>query len=253
MRRLALPETVPYGIEVWLLTLNLHMPLSHRDLALLNDEERLQTLRFSRHEDRVRSVKTRAALRRLLSWRIGVAPDELRLVVNPYGKPSLFGDSGIEFNVSHSGRFALIALSTTGQVGVDIECCDREVDTEGLIEFVFSPLEHRSGMQTTKAFFERWVAKESVLKALGLGISEYLQAVSVLPGKGDAYVVAHERPDWARIKAWSIRVPRNYVAAVAWKSRATEKRGGRWGNRSALTITAGLSHLQTLGRGRGAE
>jgi 4'-phosphopantetheinyl transferase len=229
------------------------MPLSHRDLALLNDEERSQTLRFSRHEDRVRSVKTRAALRRLLSWRIGVAPDELRLVVNPYGKPSLFGDSGIEFNVSHSGRFALIALSTTGQVGVDIECCDREVDTEGLIEFVFSPLEHRSGMQTTKAFFERWVAKESVLKALGLGISEYLQAVSVLPGKGDAYVVAHERPDWARIKAWSIRVPRNYVAAVAWKSRATEKRGGRWGNRSALTITAGLSHLQTLGRGRGAE
>jgi 4'-phosphopantetheinyl transferase len=253
MRRLALPETVPYGIEVWLLTLNLHMPLSHRDLALLNDEERLQTLRFSRHEDRVRSVKTRAALRRLLSWRIGVAPDELRLVVNPYGKPSLFGDSGIEFNVSHSGRFALIALSTTGQVGVDIECCDREVDTEGLIEFVFSPLEHRSGMQTTKAFFERWVAKESVLKALGLGISEYLQAVSVLPGKGDAYVVAHERSDWAGIKAWSIRVPRNYVAAVAWKSRATEKRGGRWGNRSALTITAGLSHLQTPGRGRGAE
>jgi len=253
MRRLPLPETVPHGTEVWLLTLNLHMPLSHRDLALLNDEERSQTLRFSRHEDRVRSVKTRAALRRLLSWRIGVAPDELRLVVNPYGKPSLFGASGIEFNVSHSGRFALIALSTTGQVGVDIECSDREVDTEGLIEFVFSPLEHRSGMQTTKAFFERWVAKESVLKALGLGISEYLQAVSVLPGKGDAYVVAHERSDWAGIKAWSIRVPRNYVAAVAWKSRATEKRGGRWGNRSALTITAGLSHLQTPGRGRGAE
>jgi 4'-phosphopantetheinyl transferase len=229
------------------------MPLSHRDLALLNDEERSHALRFSRHEDRVRSVKTRAALRRLLSWRIGVTPDELRLLVNPYGKPSLFGDSGIEFNVSHSGRFALIALSTTGQVGVDIEWCDREVDTEGLIEFVFSPLEHRSGTQTTKAFFERWVAKESVLKALGLGISEYLQAISVLPGKGGAYEVAHERSDWAGVRAWSITVPRNYVAAVAWKSRATEKRGGRWGNRSALTITAGLSHLQTPGRGRGAE
>jgi 4'-phosphopantetheinyl transferase len=253
MRRLPLPETVPYGIEVWLLTLNLHMPLSHRDLALLNDEERSHALRFSRHEDRVRSVKSRAALRRLLSWRIGGAPDELHLVVNPYGKPSLFGNSGIEFNVSHSGRFALIALSTTGQVGVDIECCDREVDTEGLAEFVFSPLERRSGTQTTKAFFERWVAKESVLKALGLGISEYLQAVSVLPGKGGAYEVVHERPQWADIRAWSIRVPRNYVAAVAWKSRATEKRGGRWGHRSALTITAGLSHLQTPGRGRGAE
>jgi 4'-phosphopantetheinyl transferase len=221
------------------------MPLSHRDLALLNDEERSHALRFSRHEDRVRSVKTRAALRRLLSWRIGVAPDELRLVVNPYGKPSLFGDSGVEFNVSHSGRFALIALSTTGQVGVDIESCDREVDTEGLIEFVFSALEHRSGTQTTKAFFERWVAKESVLKALGLGISEYLQAISVLPGKGGAYEVAHERSDWAGIRASSIRVPRNYVAAVAWKSRATEKRGGRRGHRSPLTISAGLSHLQT--------
>ena len=101
------------------------------------------------------------------------------------------------------------------------------MDTEGLTEFVFSPLEHQSGTRTTKAFFERWVAKESVLKALGLGISEYLQAVSVLPGKGGAYEVAHERPEWGGIRAWSIRVPRNYAAAFAWKSQATEKRGGR--------------------------
>jgi 4'-phosphopantetheinyl transferase len=219
MRRLSLPETVPPGIEVWLLTLDLNKPLSKRDLALLSEGERLHVLRSRRHEDRVRSVATRAALRRILSSRTDVPPDKLRFFVNDYGKPGLDGNCELEFNISHSGRCALIALSTSGQVGVDIECLDREIDIEELSMYVFSPLERRFEFQTTEAFFDRWVAKESVLKALGLGISEHLQAVSILPRDVTGYEIVHEQPGWADVSAWRIKAPDNYAAALAWKSR----------------------------------
>jgi 4'-phosphopantetheinyl transferase len=67
-------------------------------------------------------------------------------------------------------------------------------------------------------FIERWVAKESVLKALGLGISEHLQAVSILAGAGEGYEITHDHPEWADIKAWPIGAPDGYAAALAMKS-----------------------------------
>lgn len=221
-QRLPLPETVPCGVEAWLLELNLGLPVPDADLSLLSEDERMRSLRFHRHEDRVRSVVTRAALRRMLGSRVMLPPDKLRFVANRYGKPRLYGDWGIEFNVSHAGHFALIAFSTSGKIGVDIEYRNREIDANSLSEYVFSPLERQSRSQTREEnedFMERWVAKESVLKALGLGVSEHLQAVSILPGAGKSYEIAHDHPEWRGIEAWPIEAPDGYAAALAVKSR----------------------------------
>ena len=218
IRRLSLPEAVPSGIEVWQLKLNLQMAILDSDVSLLSEEERTRALRFHRHDDQMRSIATRAALRRMLASRVMLPPDKLRFAANRHGKPRLQDDTGLEFNVSHAGRFALIALSTSGQVGVDIEYRDRRIDAKSLGPYVFSALERRSGLETTDDFIERWVAKESVLKALGVGISEHLQAISVLPGDGGSYRIAHDHPEWAGIKAWTIEAPVGYAAALAEKS-----------------------------------
>jgi 4'-phosphopantetheinyl transferase len=215
MQCLALPESVPCGTEVWLLELDLREPVSDSDLALLSEDERIRALRFRQHQDRVRSAVTRAALRRLLSGRVMTPPEELRFVVSRFGKPQLYDEPGIEFNVSHSGCFALIALSTSGQVGVDIEYRDRAIDAKSLAAYVFSDRERQSAPQTAKDFIALWVAKESVLKALGLGIPDHLQAVSVLPSDGEGYEIAHNHPEWTGIKAWSLSVPGGYAAALA--------------------------------------
>lgn len=218
MQRLLLPETVPSSIEVWQLKLNLQMPISDSDVSLLSEKERTRAQRFRRHDDQVRSIATRAALRRILASRVMLPPDKLHFAENCHGKPCLKGDAGIEFNVSHAGRFALIALSTNGQVGVDIEYRDRGIDAESLGPYVFSPLERQSGLKTADDFIEHWVAKESVLKALGLGISEHLQAISILPGNGASYRIAYEHPEWAGVRAWTIEAPDCYAAALAEKS-----------------------------------
>ncbi|WP_198140894.1 4'-phosphopantetheinyl transferase superfamily protein [Nitrosospira sp. NpAV] len=199
--------------------MNLQTPVLDSDLFLLSEGEVAYALRFRRHEDQVRSIATRAALRRMLASRLRLPPDTLRFMVNRHGKPYLQDKAGIEFNVSHAGCFALIALSTNGQVGVDIEYRGCGIDAKSLGAYVFSPLERKSGLIANEDFIQHWVVKESVLKALGEGISEHLQAISILPGDEEGYRIEHDRPEWAGIKAWSIEAPDCYAAALAKKNR----------------------------------
>ena len=162
---LSLPTSVPNGIEVWLIRFNLQAPISREDLLLLSEQERAQALRFHRHADQLRSIVTRATLRSILGKKLMRSPGKLRFSANPYGKPYLLGDTNLEFNVSHAGRFALIALSAYGQIGVDIEDCNRQVDFESLNQYVFTSTEQQLRLSTNEDFIRRWVAKEAVMKA----------------------------------------------------------------------------------------
>lgn len=216
MQLLALPETVPAGIEVWLLTLNLQAPLHDADLSILNDSERNHAAFLHFHEDRVRSVTARATLRRLLAARVAAAPEALIFTANEYGKPYLKNHVNIEFNVSHAGGFVLIALSGHQRVGVDIEYADRPIDAHSLARYVFSPLEHQSVRMTQQTFMRHWVAKESALKALGFGITEHLQSISILFGDSTDYRIVCDDPSWPKLKGWRLELPAdNYLAALA--------------------------------------
>ncbi len=227
VQRLSLPKTVPAGVEVWLLKLNLQASISSADFLLLSESERACALRFHTHADQVRSTATRAALRRILATKVALSPHELHFVANQYGKPYLHGAAGIDFNVSHAGQFALIAISTHGQVGVDIEDCNRQLDVSALADYVFTALERQSELVTTEDFIKRWVAKESALKAVGVGISEHLQTVSVLPGKHGSYRIICDYPNWPGLKVWPIEAPDCYVAALALRSAPALIEGAR--------------------------
>ncbi|MBA3754872.1 MAG: 4'-phosphopantetheinyl transferase superfamily protein [Nitrosomonas sp.] len=213
MECLQLLKTIPAGIEVWLLELNsVAMQLSD-DWALLSANERVRAQRFRQRQDRARFVATRAALRRLLAERVMTPPDALRIETDCFGKPRLQMHAGIHFNISHAGGFALIALSTFGEIGIDIE--QRHRDVTGLDVHVLSAVERTWGFWSGNHFIELWAVKEAILKALGLGIAEYLQAITVLPNGDGSYSITHDRPEWANISAWSIDAPMHYAAALA--------------------------------------
>lgn len=215
MQLLTLPSAVPDGIEVWLLPLNLQAPLDDADLSILSNSERMHATSLHFHEDRVRSVATRAALRRLLAPRVMSTPQALLFATNAYGKPFLQSNTHIEFNVSHAGSFALIAMSRDRCIGVDIECVDRPIDVNSLARYVFSPLERLCARKTRQAFMLRWVAKESALKALGFGISEHLQTISIISGNNADYQIVCNDPSWPELKGWLIALPSNdYLAAL---------------------------------------
>jgi len=219
LHKLILPHYVP-GVDVWRLELDLEAPLTDADWSTLGADERDRALKFLRQEDRVRYAATRSALRRLLSQIVAREPEQLCFVTNDFGKPSLQTKERVEFNVSHSGRYSIIAISTDSAVGIDIEQCSQDLDVTGLAPQVLSSNELPLIKDKT-AFVKRWVLKESILKALGLGISDHLQTISA--ERADAlngpYTAHHPTLDVSAVRACALPAPSGYFAALAWFER----------------------------------
>ena len=176
----------PVDVDVW----HVEIPAENQLLAptrlYLDESERLRASRYRLSQDRMAFMLTRSALRELLGQRVGVGPESLRFSVSAYGRPALDGHTGLSFNVSHSGAHALIAISAARQVGIDIERIDPALDWRALIGLVCAGdeqrlLEMEPVWRQRQSFLRCWTAKEAILKALGLGITEGLRAISVNP------------------------------------------------------------------------
>lgn len=86
------------------------------------------------------------------------------------GKPY---KDGIEFSLSHSNEYVILATSNK-RIGIDIEKIKR-ID-QSLISFCFNPLESKN-IKTKEDFFARWVNKESLGKCIGTGLKGKLQDI----------------------------------------------------------------------------
>jgi 4'-phosphopantetheinyl transferase len=120
-----------------------------------------------------RWAASRWALRELLGRRLGVAAGAVELALGEHGKPRLAA-GGPEFNLSHSGALALVALAA-GPVGVDVEeVKSRATDLGALAARVLDP-EEAAAIARAKPeerpalFFPAWARHEARLKCWGGG------------------------------------------------------------------------------------
>jgi 4'-phosphopantetheinyl transferase len=159
---------------------------------LLSAGERARRERFRAERDGRRWACARAALRIVLGSYASIAPAEVAFETGPFGKPSL-RDPGIDlsFNLTHTGRLALLAVcrGSDVKVGIDAEMIRADVEWEALSRRFFAPAEIEAILsvplaQRCAAFFACWTRKEALVKAMGLGLSMPLErfAVSVTPG-----------------------------------------------------------------------
>lgn len=187
-QRLAARGRWPDDIALW--RVDFDFAQTPADAPFLDDAERARAQRYLQRADQIRFAVTRSVLRQLLADAIGDAPDALRFVFSERGKPQLQDHIGLSFNVSHAGNHALIALSRTREVGIDIEQHNASIDWRGLSRLVCTPAERQaldSAPPPSQAalFMHCWTAKEALLKALGLGIAHGLLALGVdLAGEG---------------------------------------------------------------------
>ncbi|WP_414653329.1 4'-phosphopantetheinyl transferase family protein [Hyphomicrobium sp.] len=130
-------------------------------------------------QKRQRSLATRSVLRIALSEAAGgrTAPHEWRFDRSDAGKPGLAGGSGeLNFSCSHTPWASVVAVSTAGPIGVDIENAFIPA-TEEWLHDVFTPTERAAlsemGMEERERAVSRlWALKEAYLKMLGTGIAE---------------------------------------------------------------------------------
>lgn len=147
--------------------------------------------KFKFNKDRERFIITRYLLRKILSNYLYIPPKEIQIITNQYGKPKLDSElnNNIQFNVSHSGDFAIFAINLFNEIGVDIEKIDNTINHLEIADNYFSTDEiaylNASTCQSEIAekFFRIWTRKESLLKAIGIGLLPDLKKISVIENR----------------------------------------------------------------------
>jgi 4'-phosphopantetheinyl transferase len=114
---------------------------------VLSDAERTRANAFHFARDRTRFVNAHAMMRRILAGYAVTDARALEFDVGEFGKPSLRAEAartGLEFNLSHSGDLALLAVSASGRVGVDVERWDARAEHLHIADHFFSAAECES-------------------------------------------------------------------------------------------------------------
>lgn len=166
---------VPGDVHLWKLWMSESFDRD-ADQALLSSAEQAQSGAFANVTHRDRFIQCRAALRRLLAAHLGTSPSTLEIDYGKHGKPELRGGSAIQFNVSHSDKLAVLALSPGHRVGVDIERVRAIAEIDHIAGTRFSDEEIRdlasvAPEQRSRTFFRCWTRKEAFIKAIGEGLS----------------------------------------------------------------------------------
>jgi len=153
--------------------------------AFLTADERERAARFRFEKDAAHWMACRAAMRRILGDAIGLPPLEVPLITATYGKPVLAAPhDGLHFNLSHCTDLALLAITETGPVGIDLEQKARapellECETSFCHSMEIAALP-KDFTTRAAALLDIWTAKEAALKALGTGLSHPPESVRIL-------------------------------------------------------------------------
>ena len=150
---------------------------------LVTPAELAQADRFVFPADRDRWLKFRAATRRILATHLDADPTGLQWLTGEHGKPYLAGHP-LHFNLSHSESLAILIVSESGPVGIDIEPTSRAPTLLGCEEHFCHPGEifrlPAEPAARAAELLRIWTAKEAVLKALGTGMSQPPQEIEVI-------------------------------------------------------------------------
>jgi 4'-phosphopantetheinyl transferase len=141
-------------------------------LKRVSAAEQAQAGRYLRPADRARFLVGRAGLRVLLGRLLRCAPSAVPLETNAFGKPQLPAPAAVQFNVTHSGAWVVIALGAQ-PVGIDAEKIEPGFDYEAVLAHSFGAAEQaaiRQSAHPQAAFYAHWTQHEARAKAAGHGL-----------------------------------------------------------------------------------
>lgn len=145
--------------------------LSHQEL------EQYQKLCFDKH--RHQYLVTRMLVRNVLSKYLkGIPAEDIDFMTNDYKKPYVLPEQlelPLQFNISHTEKMIVIAVSVGVETGIDVEYLDRNNSTFEIAERFFSENEYQylkalPDDQKKQKFFSLWTLKEAYVKACGKGL-----------------------------------------------------------------------------------
>lgn len=213
-------------VHVWHVNVKSLAGRVHQWSNLLSQTERSRSEAFAHQSDQERFVIAHGVLRILIGRYLNVAPANLKFAEVARKKPCLeaiYADSGLQFNLSHSHGYVLLAFTYNRQVGIDIEYMRSLPDLEKIANKTFSLQENKEikklkPEERIAAFYRCWTRKEAFVKALGEGLYYPLDrfSVSIFPEESNCLLQIDERP--AETSHWTIlnlETDPEYAAALA--------------------------------------
>lgn len=146
---------------------------------VLSSAEIEKANRYIKNIDAKTYIVSRYFTRVILSTFLKKPPLEIQFQKVLNQKPFV---DGIEFNISHSGNYVLLAVSPD-PIGIDIEFLNPNFNVESLTNDCFDTSEYAFIMQGANCqinFYTLWTRKEAILKASGEGIVDNLQSISIM-------------------------------------------------------------------------
>jgi 4'-phosphopantetheinyl transferase len=175
---------IPQVTHLWRINLDQQEAFVSGWQNILSVKELSQVKRFRRADLAQRYADCHVRVRQILSNYLDVPPEHICFTRNAYGKPAIapVHRSSIQFNLSHSNDWALLAVTQHKRVGIDLEQVTAQDDLVGLAETGFLVDTLRMWKQTEShleplEFFKYWTLQESLLKAYGIGFSHPSQTL----------------------------------------------------------------------------
>jgi len=167
-------------VDVWLTRISeMAADAAASYVGLLTAEEAARYSRYLVADPKIQFLVARALLRTTLSRYADVPLASWEFETNDYGRPYVVEPAhcrDLRFNLSHTRGLVACAVTTDGDIGVDVEDISRTVDIGLLSPRVFSEQEqadllHLGPERRKHRFFSYWTLKESYIKARGMGLS----------------------------------------------------------------------------------
>ena len=198
-------------IHIWRIQLDRPLKAVIPFDKILSDSERFKANKFRLERDKRQYKVSHGAMRTILGKYLGIDPQKIQYTYSPLGKPFLASDiykKQLHFNLSHSGDYALCALTLNRSIGIDLEYMCYVPDMETMSDYFFSLKEKDlilslSPYMRQQAFFNLWTLKEAYLKATGKGIDN-LHNIEITFSAEDLSLSIVDKKNKSKSDDWTI-------------------------------------------------
>ena len=183
--------------------------------ACLDDWEQARAKALQSGDAR-RDFLTAHALRRYaLTQTFGRSMTEWRFAETGHVRPRVLNDPAIRVSHSHASGCATVVVSCDAEIGVDVETPDRKF-TPDLIPLVAAPNERArlralDGASLSESLCALWTRKESMAKALGLGVTLGFDKIEIGDDLAPRFVDPQHDGAWTLVETI---LPRHRICAA---------------------------------------
>lgn len=187
---------------------------------IMDKSEQQRYLSMKNTKQKFVYAASRFCLKKTLSSLCGIPTDSLRFYYGKHGKPYIENNKALHFNISHSRKMLMMAVSSR-PVGVDVEQIANRSSMQKTVNRYFADSEkslyNLAADDQKHVFYSIWTAKEALLKASGKGISVNLAEISAELGY-----------EWRNVECGqnffvkNIPCPAGFCAAIAVEGQRAE-------------------------------